>query len=142
MSNENDIPVKVIVVSPEMAKLITNLKQLNSLLRTTEGPIRTSLEVFESLPKVIELLENGEPFNPDPHPESGQGKWRDTAVMMSNNADFYRDIVKQVGEILGKEAYTSDDGSVQDSVLALKVPELVKTLKEKVDQQSQFNGRS
>ena len=53
--------------------------------------------------------------------------------MMSNNADFYQGIVKQVGEILGVEAYTADDGTVGDSVLALKVPELVKELKERLD---------
>lgn len=41
------------------------------------------------------------------------------------NCEFYRGLVVMVGEMFGAEAKTSDDGSLQDSVLALKVPELV-----------------
>jgi len=51
--------------------------------------------------------------------------WLDTAAQMQRNADFYRGIVVQVGELFGTAAKTSDDGSVQEDVLALKVPELV-----------------
>lgn len=54
--------------------------------------------------------------------------WMSTAAQMSNDAEFYRNIVKECGEAIGVEAYTSDDGSVQQDVLALKVPELVKKL--------------
>jgi hypothetical protein len=52
--------------------------------------------------------------------------WLDVAAQESRNRDFYRGIVCQVGEMFGDDAKTSDDGSLQDSVLALKVPELVK----------------
>ena len=46
----------------------------------------------------------------------------------SKNEDFYRKLISEIGETFGVAAYTSDDGSVQDSVLALKVPELVRDL--------------
>lgn len=54
--------------------------------------------------------------------------WQECAAMMSRNADFYQGIVRQIGEMFGEEAKTSDDGSVQSDVLALKVPELVPRL--------------
>jgi hypothetical protein len=51
--------------------------------------------------------------------------WIETARQHARNEDFYRGIVTQIGEMFGEAARTSDDGSVQQSVLALKVPELV-----------------
>lgn len=54
--------------------------------------------------------------------------WMDAVAEESRNADFYRDLVRQIGAHFGVAARTSDDGSVQDSVLALKVPELVAAL--------------
>jgi hypothetical protein len=114
---------------PEIAALITKLNELDKAIQpsqadTVPGALRDALR------DTIKLLENGEPFHPEPKPGSGQYGWRDTAAMMSRNADFYQGIVTQVGEILGVEAYTANDGTVGDSVLALKVPELVKKLKE------------
>lgn len=50
--------------------------------------------------------------------------WIETAREYANGLEFYRGIVQQTGAHFGPAAYTSDDGSVQDSVLALKVPEL------------------
>ena len=52
--------------------------------------------------------------------------WKETAAQMSRNADYYRNIVVEVGKLLGKEAYTADDGNVYDEVLCAKVVELVK----------------
>lgn len=52
--------------------------------------------------------------------------WYDTAAQFSRNADYYRGIVQEIGAMLGDEAFISDDGSVQDSVLCAKVPELVR----------------
>ena len=60
-------------------------------------------------------------------PEAGC-PWVEAAAQESRNREFYQGIVTQIGEMFGPPAYTSDDGSVQDSVLALKVPELVKAL--------------
>ena len=60
------------------------------------------------------------------HDESGENcGWHSLAREMSNNTEFYRGLIVRCGEAFGVEARTSDDGSVQDSVLALKVPELV-----------------
>jgi hypothetical protein len=55
--------------------------------------------------------------------------WMDAAAMFNRNSDFYRGIVVQIGEMFGEAAKTSDDGSVQQDVLALKVPELVASLR-------------
>lgn len=60
--------------------------------------------------------------------EAERDGWMDSARQFSNGQDFYQGIVRQVGEMFGKEAITSDDGSVQDDVLALKVPDLVAKL--------------
>lgn len=54
--------------------------------------------------------------------------WMDSAAQFGRNADFYHGIVTQIGEMFGDAAKTSNDGSVQEDVLALKVPELVKKL--------------
>ena len=52
--------------------------------------------------------------------------WLETAAQFQRNAEFYHGIVTEIGEMFGTAAKTSDDGSIQDSVLALKVPELVR----------------
>jgi hypothetical protein len=54
--------------------------------------------------------------------------WMDTAAQQMRNAEFYRGIVVQIGEMFGDAAKTSDDGTVQEDVLALRVPELVRAL--------------
>lgn len=54
--------------------------------------------------------------------------WEESTRFHLNNEMFYRGIVSQIGEMFGVAAKTSDDGSVQQDVLALKVPELVATL--------------
>jgi len=63
-----------------------------------------------------------------PHTAESSAAWMDSAAMFSRNADFYRGIVVQIGEMFGDAAKTNDDGSLQDSVLALKVPGLVATV--------------
>ena len=45
--------------------------------------------------------------------------------------DFYRGIVTKIGNMFGDAARTSDDGSVQENVLAIKVMELVGELKKR-----------
>lgn len=56
--------------------------------------------------------------------------WISTARMHSNNEEFWRDLVYETAKHLGPDVYVSDDGSVQDTPLGLKVPEMVKKLKE------------
>jgi hypothetical protein len=64
--------------------------------------------------------------------EQERDGWERTAADMSNGLEFYRGLIRKAGEPFGVEARTSDDGSVQDEVLALKVPELVAALQERV----------
>lgn len=52
--------------------------------------------------------------------------WEESARQFARNQEFFQGLVTQIGEMFGQTARVSDDGSVQDSVLALKVPELVK----------------
>lgn len=53
--------------------------------------------------------------------------WYDTAAQHCRNEDYYRGLVQEIGLMLGKEAFISDDGSVQQDVLCAKIPELVRT---------------
>lgn len=52
--------------------------------------------------------------------------WMEAAAQQTRNAEFYRSIVHECGDVFGVAARTSDDGSIQDEPLALKVPELVR----------------
>jgi len=81
-----------------------------------------AVDVFLSRNEASDLLAHIERL------ESKNQGWQDCAAIMSRNADFYQGIVRQIGELFGEEARTSDDGSVQEGVLALKVPELVQDL--------------
>lgn len=54
--------------------------------------------------------------------------WVESARHFANGQEFYQGIVRQIGRLFGEVACTSDDGSVQGDVLALKVPELVEAL--------------
>lgn len=65
--------------------------------------------------------------------EAERDNWENSAAQFVRNADFYQDIVVQIGEHFGALAKTSDDGTVQQDVLALKVPELVEALKAERD---------
>ena len=51
--------------------------------------------------------------------------WEEAARRYARNSDYYRSLVVRIGEFIGQEAYTADDGGVHDSVLCDKVPELV-----------------
>ena len=59
--------------------------------------------------------------------------WTETAKHYADGCEFYRGIIQDIGEKLGRPAYTSDDGSVQDDVLALHMPELVDALRAEVE---------
>ena len=66
--------------------------------------------------------------------EKGVAFWTETARQYAKNEAFYRDIVHKVGVNFGDSAKTSDDGSLQEDVLALKVPLLVRRLKEQYEE--------
>lgn len=57
--------------------------------------------------------------------------WMDTAAQYARNEEYYRSLVVQCGESIGKEAYIQDDGGISKDVLCAKVPELVKELSKK-----------
>lgn len=59
------------------------------------------------------------------HTEHKCDNWQETAAQFARNEDFYRGIVTEIGEMFGIAARISDNGSIQQDVLALKVPELV-----------------
>jgi hypothetical protein len=51
--------------------------------------------------------------------------WEDTAIQSAHNRDYYRKLVEKIGDMIGSLAYIADDGTLGDSVLCAKVPELV-----------------
>ena len=53
--------------------------------------------------------------------------WMDIAAQNQRNTDYYRGLLEQCGEAIGRQAYTKDDGSVSKSVLCAKIPGLVDT---------------
>jgi len=54
--------------------------------------------------------------------------WKDLAVHMSNNSDYYRGLLDEIGDLFGRDAYTCDDGSLSEDILRAKVPELVRNM--------------
>ena len=57
--------------------------------------------------------------------------WKKECDCAHNGFSFYRMIVRKIGEPFGAAARTSDDGSIHDDILALKVPGLVDDLRAK-----------
>lgn len=51
--------------------------------------------------------------------------WMEMAARFARNEDFYRGLLDSCAYHLGPDVYVSDDGSVQDSPLRLKIPEMV-----------------
>ncbi len=60
--------------------------------------------------------------------ESEVEAWKETARQHAANEEYYRNLLISIGTMLGPEAFTSDDGTVQQDVLCAKIPELVKKL--------------
>lgn len=54
--------------------------------------------------------------------------WMDTAAQNQRNADYYRGLLVQCGEIIGDRAYIADDRSKSEDVLCAKIPELVESI--------------
>jgi hypothetical protein len=101
----------------------------NDSLRTAEkgivGYARLRTDVAANLSGAYELGK----FAAAPAEEDEAARiWKETAEQHCRNELFYRDIVRQIGEMFGVAARTSDDGSIQQDVLALRVPELVAAL--------------
>jgi hypothetical protein len=58
-------------------------------------------------------------------PEVDVTPWKEVAAQNQRNSDYYRGLLDQIGDLLGIDAYTSDDGSIQSEPLRAKLPELV-----------------
>ena len=54
--------------------------------------------------------------------------WMETASQEARNAEFYRSLLDECAQVLGKEAYTADDGTVMEDPVRLKIPALVQKL--------------
>lgn len=55
--------------------------------------------------------------------------WKEFAKQESINKDYYIGLLDEIAKVFGDKSYISDDGSVQDSPLRAKMPELVEELK-------------
>jgi hypothetical protein len=51
--------------------------------------------------------------------------WMEAAKQHCRNEEFYRAILDECAVYLKPEVYVSDDGSVQDEPVRLKIPELI-----------------
>ncbi len=52
--------------------------------------------------------------------------WTESAAQYAVNLDYYTGLLDEIAKNFGIESYTSDDGSIQDTPLRAKIPELVK----------------
>lgn len=66
--------------------------------------------------------------------------WLETAAQHLRNEQFYYGLLEQVALHLGPDVFVSDDGSVQDAPLMLKVPDLVLSLKNRVAELEKLHG--
>ncbi len=57
--------------------------------------------------------------------------WMGEAARENGNVVFYRGLLDECAEHLGPDVYRSDDGSIQEDPIHLKIPELVKELSER-----------
>lgn len=74
---------------------------------------------INAVPRLIAIVEERDAATRE------RNAWMEIARQHCVNEQFYQCIVSNVGDRFGVVARTSDDGSVQEDVLALKVPELV-----------------
>ena len=47
------------------------------------------------------------------------------ATQNQRNADYYHGLLEKCGKAIGERAFTADDGSISDSVLCAKIPEII-----------------
>jgi len=55
-------------------------------------------------------------------------EWMKVAERGFRGAEYYQGLLDQCGRHIGVEAFTAEDGTVQQEVVAAKLPELVKDL--------------
>ena len=54
--------------------------------------------------------------------------WMDEAARYAKDMEFYRGLLMECVSYLGPNVFVSDDGSIQDEPLLLKVPEMVRAI--------------
>ena len=96
-------------------------------LRGTTSFEAVPKEAYDPLREVVGPMVDNESIGMVP---KSTDAWFNTARQYANDMDFYRKLVIEIGELFGDAAKTCDDGSMAESVLALKVPELVRELRE------------
>jgi len=58
--------------------------------------------------------------------------WTECAAEYARGSDFYQGLLDQCATHLGPNVYVADDGSIQDSPLRLKIPEMVQALTQRI----------
>jgi hypothetical protein len=58
--------------------------------------------------------------------------WEHTAAEFARNMEYYRGLVDECALHIGPAAYVCDDGSISESPLRAKVPELIATMSRKL----------
>uniref|UniRef100_A0A6M3LNS0 Uncharacterized protein n=1 Tax=viral metagenome TaxID=1070528 RepID=A0A6M3LNS0_9ZZZZ len=66
--------------------------------------------------------------------------WKDTAEQFLRNQVYYAGLLDKIAESLGPEVFISDDGSVQDTVLRAKIPQLVEELRQQVEECKKYKA--
>lgn len=54
--------------------------------------------------------------------------WMEEAAMYARNMEFYRGLLDECASHLGSDVFVSEDGSIQDEPILLKVPSMVRDL--------------
>ena len=109
--------MRAVVSAPE--------EQLDEVVAMLYGPVEDNLArrdvlnvcewIQQAIPR-LELLENS------------VESWRQTAEQHHRNEQWYRELLIKLGRQLGEPVYISDDGSVNDEPLILKVVERLEQL--------------
>ena len=109
----------------EGKRLQTELDEAKKLNETelVKRFINLSRKVYEETDLVVDRWR--EANNRAEKAETERDNWMETAALNQRNTDYYRGLVIQIGETIGKESYVADDGSISQDVLCAKVPELV-----------------
>lgn len=55
------------------------------------------------------------------------GNWMEVAAQNERNVEFYKNLLIKCADHLGSDVFVSDDGSVEDKPIFLKIPELVES---------------
>lgn len=59
--------------------------------------------------------------------------WYETAQQHCRNELYYMGLLDEIAENFGEDAYQSDDGSIQDDPIRAKLPELVASLRTRLE---------